>query len=179
VLESAAAIAASLAEVTQDTIDDRDQMRPGWKYAEWEARGVPVRIEVGPKDVAKGQAVLVRRDNRKKEFVPVTSIPQTLREVHAAMQSDLFERALRFREERTRPVDSYEDFRAWMEASSGFALAHWCGDGTCEAQVKEETKATIRAIPLQTLSGAAHEDAGACVHCGRPSSRRVVWAVAY
>jgi prolyl-tRNA synthetase len=179
VLEAAHAIGRSLEGVSSWKIDDRDQMRPGWKYAEWESRGVPVRIEVGPKDVAKGQAVLVRRDNRKKEFVPVAGIPEALRSLHGTMQKDLFEKARQFRDEHTRPVDDYDRFRQYMEAGEGFALAHWCGDGACEAQVKEETKATIRTLPLEKLGGAAADDAGTCVRCGRPSPYRVIWAVAY
>jgi prolyl-tRNA synthetase len=179
VLETARKMAAHLQEVTQVKIDDRDQMRPGWKYAEWEAKGVPVRIEVGPKDVAKNQAVLVRRDTRKKEFVPAEGVAEALRRIHAEMQKDLFDRALKFREEHTRNIDSYDEFRGFMEAGEGFVLAHWCQDGVCEAQVKNETKATIRNLPLEKLSGASPDEAGACVHCGRPSPYRVIWAMAY
>lgn len=179
VLEAAGKIKASLAGVTEVKIDDRDSMRPGWKYAEWESRGIPVRIEVGPKDVAKGQAVLVRRDNRKKEFVPAEGIPEALRNIHEQMQKDLFEKARVFRAEHTRPIDTWDEFRAYIEAGAGFAVAHWCGDGACEAKVKEETKATIRNLPLDKLAGVSPEEAGACVHCGRPSPYRVDWAVAY
>ena len=95
------------------------------------------------------------------------------------MQKDLFEKARIFRDEHTRPVDSWDQFRQYMEAGEGFALAHWCGDGACEAQVKEETKATIRNLPLDKLGGVSPEEAGSCVHCGRPSPYRVIWAVAY
>jgi prolyl-tRNA synthetase len=160
-------------------LDDRDQMRPGWKYAEWEARGVPVRVEVGPKDVAKSQAVLVRRDNRKKEFVAAEQVPEALARIHEEMQGDLFRKALEFRESHTRVIDDYDEFRQYMEAGEGFAVAHWCGDRESEARVKDETKATIRNIPLDKLAGAAPEEAGKCIVTGRPSPHRVIWGVAY
>ncbi len=179
VLEAADLIARSLAGTVKVKVDDRDQMRPGWKYAEWEARGVPVRIEVGPKDVAKGQAVLVRRDTRKKEFVPATSIPDALPALLNQIQKDMFQRALEFRNSHTRDVDDWDTFRGFMEAGEGFARAHWCRDGACEARVKEETKVTIRTIPLEKLGGVAAEEAGFCIRCGRPSPFRVIWAIAY
>ncbi len=160
-------------------VDDRDQMRPGWKYAEWEARGVPVRIEVGPKDVAKGQAVLVRRDNRKKEFIPVEQAPEALARIHEEMQRDLYQRALDFRTAHTRVIDDYDEFRQFMAAGEGFALAHWSGEREVEEKVKEETKATIRNIPLDKLSGGGPEDGGKCLVSGKPSPYRVVWGVAY
>ena len=178
-LEAADRIRRSLADCSTVKIDDRDQMRPGWKYAEWEARGVPVRIEVGPKDVAKGQAVLVRRDNRKKEFVPVDQLPTALTRIHTEMQRDLMQRALEFREAHTAPVDSGDAVRARMEAGEGVALAHWCGQGSCEAAVKDETKATIRNIPLARLRGELPDEPGRCVRCSDPSPYRVVWGIAY
>ncbi len=179
VLEAAQAIKRSLEPAVQVRIDDRDQMRPGWKYAEWEAKGIPVRIEVGPKDVAKGQAVLVRRDNRAKEFVPREALPARLPGLLDQIQKDLFDRAKQFRDSHTRPIDDWQTFRAFVEASEGFALSHWCGDGACEAQVKDETKATIRGIPLEAIPGSAPGESGACIHCGRPSATRVLWAIAY
>jgi prolyl-tRNA synthetase len=160
-------------------LDDREQMRPGWKYAEWEARGVPVRIEVGPKDVAKGQAVLVRRDNRKKEFVPVEQIGDALARIHEEMQRDLYQRALEFRTAHTRVIDDYDEFRQFMAAGEGWALSHWSGDRAVEDKVKAETKATIRNIPLANLDGGRPDEAGTCMVSGKPSPYRVVWGVAY
>ncbi len=165
-------------------IDDRDQFKPGWKYAEWELKGVPLRLEAGPRDVERGGAVLVRRDNRKKEPVSLENLTTVVRATLAAMQSDLFTRALTFREAHTRHLDVYDDLRALMEAEGGFVWAHWCTDGDCEAHVTEETKATIRTVPFDSADGfetpgAPPAEKGSCVRCGKPSPRRVLWAKAY
>lgn len=179
VLEASGRIARSLQGMTEVRVDDRDQIRPGWKYTEWEARGVPVRIEVGPRDVAQGQAVLVRRDTRAKQPVPMDGIPQALAALHEQMQKDLFRKALEFRDSHTRAFDGYDQFREFVAAGEGFVLAHWCQDASCEAKVKEETKATIRVKPMEKLRGATPDDAGACVVCGKPSPYRVIWAISY
>jgi prolyl-tRNA synthetase len=179
VLEASNAILESLRPITQVQIDDRDQLRPGWKYAEWEARGVPVRIEVGPRDVAQRQAVLVRRDTREKTVFPVDGLPAALADTLKAMQKDLFDRARMFREAHTTPIDEYDKFREFLIESQGFALSHWCGDPACEAQVKEDTKATIRNLPLEKLERSSPGDAGRCIRCGRPSPYPICWAVAY
>ncbi|MDM7916821.1 MAG: proline--tRNA ligase, partial [Candidatus Eisenbacteria bacterium] len=126
-----------------------------------------------------GQAVLVRRDTRKKEFVPVEQVPETLARIHEEMQRDLFQRALEFRASHTRVIDDYDEFRQFMEAGEGFALAHWSGEREVEEKVKEETKATIRNIPLEKLDGGHAEEAGRCLVTGKPSPYRVVWGVAY
>ncbi len=178
-LEAADRVKRSLAGISAVKIDDRDQMRPGWKFSEWEARGVPVRIEVGPKDVAKEQAVLVRRDNRKKEFIPATAVPERLPLLHAEMQHDLYQKALEFRDTHIRVIDDYGEFKEYMKSGEGFALSHWCGDGAVEAQVKDETKATIRNISLDRLGESRPDDAGRCIVTGRPSPYRVLWGIAY
>jgi prolyl-tRNA synthetase len=178
-LEAADRIKRSLAGITTVKIDDRDQMRPGWKFSEWESRGVPARIEVGPKDVAKEQAVLVRRDNRKKEFLPMSAVRERLPLLHAEMQHDLFEKAREFRDTHIRVIDDYAEFKEYMKAGEGFALSHWCGDREVEAKVKDETKATIRNIPLDKFSNPRPEEAGACLVTGRPSPFRVLWGIAY
>lgn len=178
-LEAADRIKRSLAGVTTVKIDDRDQMRPGWKYSEWEARGVPVRIEVGPKDVAKEQAVLVRRDTRKKEFLPAAAVAERLPAMHAEMQHDLYAKARDFRESHIRVIDDYAEFKEYMAAGEGFALSHWCGEREAEAQVKNETKATIRNIPLDMPAAAKPTDAGKCIVTGKPSPYRVLWGIAY
>jgi prolyl-tRNA synthetase len=178
-LEAADRIKRSLAGITTVKIDDRDQMRPGWKFSEWESRGVPARIEVGPKDVAKEQAVLVRRDNRKKEFLPMSAVPERLPLLHAEMQRDLFNKAREFRDTHIRVIDDYAEFKEYMKAGEGFALSHWCGDREVEAQVKDETKATIRNIPLDKFSDPRAEEAGSCLVTGRPSPYRVLWGIAY
>jgi len=154
-------------------IDDRDQYKPGWKYAEWEQKGVPLRIEIGPKDVAKNQVVLVRRDTKKKDFVPVETVVADLPARLAGIQQDLFQRALAFREEHTHRLDDYDEFRALME-KGGFALSHWDGTAETEALIKEETKATIRCIPFD-----ADAEEGKCIRTGKPSKERVYFARAY
>jgi prolyl-tRNA synthetase len=155
-------------------LDDRAQHKPGWKYAEWEQRGVPVRVEIGPKDLDKDQVVLVRRDTGAKEFVPreaaVARIPELLEEIQRA----LFAKALAFREANTHYVDDYATFRQSLEERGGFYLAHWDGTAETEARVKDETKATIRCIPREGTP-----EPGACMVTGRPSRRRAVWGRAY
>jgi prolyl-tRNA synthetase len=155
--------------------DLREQFTPGWKYAEWELRGVPVRIEAGPKDLEKRQVVVVRRDNREKQFVPRDGVIEVVRTTLDAMQRDLYQRALTFRDEHTKPIEDYAAFTEYMKADDGFATAHWCGGEDCESRVKDETKATIRTVP----EGDFLREDGTCVVCGKPSSRRVIWAKAY
>ncbi len=179
VLAMADTIKQALAPITTVKVDDRDQLRPGFKYAEWESRGVPLRIEVGPKDVAKAQCVVVRRDTRKKEFVPVDQIVTVVREQHAQMQKDLFQRALDFRASHTKEITNWEEFVAWCGEGLGFGRAHWCGRGSCETQVKEETKVTIRNIDMDYALGRAKGEPGRCIKCGEASPYPVVWGIAY
>src|SRR5262249_15998728 len=132
------------------TLDERDE-RPGWKFSEWELRGVPLRIEVGPKDIENSQVIAVRRDtpdNRDKVPVPMAVLADRVRELLVNIQRNLFEKALAFREEHTQRVDSYEAFKRVMEGRPGFVIAPWCGAADCEAQIKAETQATIRNMPL-------------------------------
>lgn len=153
---------------------DWTENRPGWKFNEWELRGVPVRIEVGPRDVAQGQVRVVRRDNRAKEDVPVDRLETRLRELLESIQQSLFERALAFRDANTHVVDDYETFKALVTGRGGFLKAHWCGDPACEARIKEETGATIRCIPLD-----APREEGQCLICGGRSEQRALFARAY
>jgi len=155
-------------------VDDREQYSPGWKFNEWELKGVPVRLEVGPRDVAKGQAVLARRDTGEKQAVSQEGLAETVLQALDDIQRNLFARALGFREANTKPVDSYDEFRQILDGEGAFLLAHWCTSGECEAQIQEETKATIRCIPLDQ-----QPEEGACIYCGQPSSGRVVFAKAY
>jgi len=155
-------------------LDDRDEHKPGWKFAEWEQRGVPVRIEVGPRDLEKGQVVLVRRDTGKKEFVAREALHQRLPDLLEEIQRGLYETALAFREANTHSVDEYDEFRARLEERGGFYYAHWDGTAETEARVKEETKATIRCLPF----GQPDEE-GRCMVTGRPSPRRVLWSRSY
>ncbi len=165
-------------------LDDRDQFKPGWKYAEWELKGVPVRLEVGPRDLAAGKAVIVRRDNRAKQPVAVDRLGTAIGETLEALQRDLFERALAFREEHTRHIDDYDEFKRFMEETPGFSWSHWCGSPECEEQVAADTKATIRTVPFDSSEGIATPGApapepGRCIYCGKESPRRVLWARAY
>jgi prolyl-tRNA synthetase len=156
-------------------LDERDGMTPGFKFNDWEMRGVPLRMEIGPKDVAKGSVVLARRDKPGKEgksFVEQAGITAAVKETLAAIQQSLYDRALQFREAHTKEVGDYDQFKAAIEG--GFAAAHWCGNPACEAQIKEQTKATIRCIPFAQSS-----EAGRCILCGAASQERVIFARAY
>jgi prolyl-tRNA synthetase len=169
-----AALAALQGAGLRAHLDDRDQFQPGFKYADWEMRGVPLRLEIGPKDVEKDQGVLVRRDSREKAFVPFPGLAAAAGERLEAMQKELLDRARRFLAEHTTHVATYDELKAVMAEKRGFLVAGWCGDAGCEAKVKEETKATIRVIPIE---GEARP--GACVRCGKPSAREVYFAQAY
>jgi prolyl-tRNA synthetase len=166
--------AALLAAGVRVRLDDRDQHTPGWKYNEWELRGVPVRVEVGPRDVAKESVVFVRRDDRAKSFVPLAEVGVRMVELLEQVQQALFARAEQFRAESTRSADDLASLGAILREHRGFVSAPWCGDAACEAAIKAETQATIRNLPLD-----APEEQGACVRCGHPSRRRVLFAKSY
>jgi prolyl-tRNA synthetase len=153
-------------------LDDRDQFQPGFKYADWEMRGVPLRLELGPKDIEKSQCVLVRRDTREKLFVPLEGLGVRVSGLLETIQSELLERARRFVSESTTRVSSYDEFKEVMADKRGFILAGWNGDAAVEAQIKAETKATIRVIPM----GEPRE--AACVVTGQ-KGREVYFAQAY
>ncbi|MEE4311086.1 MAG: proline--tRNA ligase [candidate division KSB1 bacterium] len=157
-------------------VDDREGYRPGWKYNEWEQRGVPVRIEIGPKDLEKGEVILVRRDTREKEAVSFESLTSTIGKTLENMQSDLYKRALKFRENNTFIMDDYDAFKNEIDDPGGFYKVHWCGSNDCENRLQEETKATIRCIP--TDENAVKEE-GKCMICGDPSHERVIVSKAY
>jgi prolyl-tRNA synthetase len=155
-------------------LDDRDSQQPGFKYADWEMRGVPLRLEIGPKDVEKDQCVLVRRDTREKAFVPLAGLPERARELLTSIQDSLLEKARRFVADNTTRVSTYEEFKRVMADKRGFLVTGWCRSAECEAKIKEETKATVRVIPIEGTPVA-----GACVRCGQPSSSEVYFAQAY
>ena len=163
-----------LAEAVRVKVDDREET-PGFKFNDWELRGVPLRIEVGPKDVDKGTVVLARRDvpgREGKSFVPQAGIVDAARSILAAIQADMLQRATEFRDANTREPKSYAEFKAIVE--DGFARAWWCGERQCEAEIKEETKATTRCIPLEQPGGS-----GVCIHCGQPATEIAIFAKAY
>jgi prolyl-tRNA synthetase len=155
-------------------IDDRDQYSPGWKFNEWEKRGIPLRIEVGPKDLEKNQVMLARRDNREKTPASQDGLADTVRQMLSTIQSSMFERAREFREKHSYRVDDYSKFNGILDGEGGFLWSHWCGSGECEEKVKDETKATIRNIPRD-----APAEEGKCIKCGARSERRVIFARAY
>ena len=161
-------------------IDDSEQNTPGWKFAEYELQGIPLRVELGPKDVAAKQCVVVRRDTGEKLTLRLEEhIEQRMLELLDAMQQNLFERAKAFRDANIKEVKDYEEFKAQVE--KGFAIAHWDGTRETEAKIKEETKATIRCIPTQEefLNKYDMRAEGKCIYSGKPSKQKVVFAKAY
>ena len=158
---------------------DWREERPGWKYNEWELRGVPVRIEIGPRDAANGQVMLVPRTDRSaKEAVAARAVAERVPALLEEIQRALYEQALAFRLSRTYQAADYDQFRALFadRSKQGFVEAWWCGDAACEAQVKAETQATIRNLPLDHPEKPAD---AVCVHCGRPASDWAIFARAY
>ena len=155
-------------------LDDRDSYTPGWKFSEWELRGVPLRLEIGPRDIEKSQVVLARRDTREKLSVPMDTLGSRVPELLADIQRSLFERALKYREEHTTRTESYEDFKRIMEGRPGFVIAPWCGSETCEAEIKAETQATLRNLPFS-----ASAPSGPCLKCGKPAIADAYFAKAY
>jgi prolyl-tRNA synthetase len=156
-------------------LDDRDSQTPGWKFNEWELRGVPLRLEIGPKDIEKSQVVLARRDTREKSFVPMDGLAGHVEEMLKAVQQALFERALTFRAEHTSSTDSYDEFKEIMDGRPGFVISPWCGSAECEAQIKAETQATIRNIPFSSQK----PDGKACIKCNGPAVSHAWFAKAY
>jgi prolyl-tRNA synthetase len=164
-------------------IDEREGSSPGFKFNDWEMRGVPLRIEIGPKDVAKGSVVLARRDKPGKEgksFVPQDGLPAAVSAMLEDIQKSLLERARAFRDAKTKDATTYDELKAAVE--NGFAYAYWCGSGDCEAKIKEETRATLRCIPLAGSSDARFQQpatSGTCVLCGKTAAEKGVFARAY
>lgn len=156
------------------SIDSDETKSPGWKFAEYEVQGVPLRIELGPKDLAKGQVVIARRDTGEKAPVAFTDVPSRAMDLLAEIQETLFQKAKQMREQNVTEVNSYEEFKKVLDEKGGFVRAHWDGTAETEKLIKEETKATIRCIPL----GNPLED-GVCIKSGKPSKQRVLFARAY
>jgi len=155
------------------TLDERDE-RPGWKFAEWELRGVPLRVEIGPKDIEKSAVLVARRDTREKQSIPMDGLPARLIDLLTAVQRELFDRARNFRDQHTHRTSSYEEFKQIMEGRPGFVIAPWCGQAGCEAQIKTDTQATIRNMPLVGAS-----PSGACVRDNAPAVVEAWFAKAY
>nr|WP_251046394.1 proline--tRNA ligase [Oceanobacillus sp. ISL-73] len=172
VLDKAYELRDKLAKVARVDIDGSDKM-PGWKFNEYEMKGIPVRVEMGPKDIEKEQVVLVRRDTGEKEFVPVTDVETRLVELLDEVQSNLYQRALDHRDEMTTVAKDMDEFKEKIE-KGGFIKAMWCGDVSCEESIKEETTATSRCIPFEE-----EKVADTCVCCGKEAKELVYWARAY
>ncbi len=184
VLQTAKELKAQLLKANlRVTLDEREGFSPGWKFNDWEMRGVPVRVELGPKDVAKQAAILARRDKPGREgkfSAALASLPATIEKLLAEIHQSLFDKALAFRRANTHETLHYDDFKKAVEM--GFAFAFWCGRGECEASIKDETRATMRCIPLDPDAVLGHGSAsatGACVYCGKPAAHRAIFARAY
>ncbi len=154
--------------------DDSDNQRPGWKFAEYELKGVPVRIAVGPRDLENNQVEIARRDTKEKSTVSMEGITETVTQLLLDIQSNLFNRAKKYRDEHITKVDRWEDFIAVLDTKAGFVSAHWDGTPETEEKIKEMTKATIRCIPLNN-----EQESGICILTGNPSVQRVLFARAY
>ena len=156
-------------------IDDRESQTPGWKFNEWELRGVPLRLEIGPKDIEKSQVVLARRDTREKSAASMEGLVAHVEGLLSAIQRALYDRALKFREEHTSSTDSYDEFKQIMEGRPGFVVSPWCGSAACEAAIKADTQATIRNIPFDAPSAAGKK----CLRCDGPATVHGWFAKAY
>ena len=156
-------------------LDDRDSQTPGWKFNEWELRGVPLRLEIGPKDLEKSQVVLARRDTRVKTFVPMEGLGPHVLQLLDDVQQALYARAVQFRTEHTSETDSYAEFAAIMDGRPGFVISPWCGSARCETDIKTDTQATIRNLPLTSgpIAGKL------CMKCGAPATALAWFAKSY
>jgi len=176
VFETARKLKAELVKANiRVTLDEREGQSPGWKFNDWEMRGVPVRVELGPKDVAKQAAVLARRDRPGREgkiSASLADLPATIEKLLAEIQHALYDKALAFRKSNTHEAKNFEELKRAVE--NGFAFSFWCGSADCEARIKEETRATMRCIPLEQPGVS-----GVCVDCGKPATEKAIFARAY
>ena len=174
VLSSVKELENNLRETFRVKLDDREEYSPGWKYNEWEMKGIPVRIEVGPRDIEKGHVVVVRRDNGEKEFVKRDQLADHLQKLMKEIQDDMLKKAREFIETNTRSGSDYEEFKKIMEENRGLFLASWCGESACEEKVKDDTKATIRCLPFDKKP--EHEK---CIACNKKATEAAYFARAY
>ncbi|MBS1528209.1 MAG: proline--tRNA ligase [Bacteroidetes bacterium] len=180
--EELEAISAYVKTLTQELkakgisvkFDNRDTHRPGAKFAEWELKGIPVRVAIGSRDMQNGTVELARRDTKTKETVSQQDLATTIERLLEDIQQSIYNKSLAFREENTREVDDYEEFKRLLDEEPGFLSAHWDGTAETEQLIKDETRATIRCIPLN-----AKQEEGRCIRTGKPSSQRVLFARAY
>ena len=154
--------------------DDRDTQKPGWKFADYELKGVPVRLAIGERDLANDTVEVARRDTLAKETVPMAGVVEYIGKLLEDIQENIYKKALGFRNNMITKVDSYDEFRQLVETKGGFFLCHWDGTAETEEKIKADTKATIRCIPFDSP-----EEEGKCMVTGKPSHRRVLIAKAY
>jgi prolyl-tRNA synthetase len=154
--------------------DDRDTHKPGWKFAEYELKGVPVRLAMGPRDLENNSVEVARRDTLSKEVVSLDTIVETIENLMSEIQDNIYKKGIKFRTENTHSVDTYDEFKDVIENKTGFVSAHWDGTPETEEAIKNETKATIRCIPFDSK-----EEDGKCIYSGKPSKKRVLFAKAY
>lgn len=173
VIEKATSIYERLQKVVRTKIDTSDKM-PGWKFSEYEMKGVPVRVEIGPKDIEKNQAVLVRRDTREKIFVSLDEIETKVTELLDVVQKALYEKALRLREEKTYTAKNMEELKELADTKPGIIKTMWCGDRECEEKIKEEAGLSSRCMPFDQ-----EHLSDTCVCCGKPAKKMIYWGKAY
>ena len=173
VLEKAEELKAKLSASFRIKVDDTDKM-PGWKFSECEMKGIPLRLEVGPKDIEKNQVVLVRRDTREKMFVSMDNLENTVSQVLSDIHAGLLEKARIRRDDSTYVAKNFDEFVKTIEEKSGFVKAMWCGDRACEDMIKEKTSATARCIPFEQ-----ENLADTCVCCGKKAEHMLYWGKAY
>ena len=177
--EEAEMVLARAREFTKDwdpllfKLDDRDNIKPGRKFNEWELKGIPIRIEIGPRDCENNEVVVVRRDTGEKKSMPMAGLWEKLEALLETIQSDMLARARKYTEDMTYTVDDFDEYKTRVR-DGGFFRIHWCGQDECETRLQQKTKSTIRCIPFD-----APEESGACIVCGGDSSRRVIAAQAY
>ena len=174
VLDKAETLNSILSKDFRVEIDARDEYKPGWKFNEWEMRGVPLRLEIGPRDMAKEQVVLVRRDTGEKQIVKEEKLTETVKNLLIEIQENLFNQAKKFLQENIREASDYSEFKKIIEDKKGIIKAYWCGNRECEDKIKEETKASIRCIPFEE-----NKASGKCIYCGKKTSTLVYFARAY
>jgi prolyl-tRNA synthetase len=175
VLETASRIKDELAgNGVRVRVDDRDQHRPGFKFSEWELKGVPLRIEIGPRDLASGQVVIANRVTGDKSSMSIENAISAMAGMLNDVQAALFTDARSFADANTHEASSFDELSEGLEAESGFWVGPWCGDRACEEKVTSETKATIRVLPIER-----EDPGGQCLVCGRPGTERATWGRAY
>jgi prolyl-tRNA synthetase len=154
--------------------DDKENNTPGWKFADYELKGVPVRLAIGPRDMENKTVEVARRDTLSKETIPVAGISDYVSKLLPDIQDNIYRKASEFKKENTFYIDTWDDFINTLDSNGGFILAHWDGTAETEEKIKEETKATIRCIPFDSP-----EEEGKCIYSGKPSGRRVLFARSY